>query len=134
MSSDEVISEVKNSGLRGRGGAAFPTGLKWSFMSNSKGVKYILCNCEEGDPGAYNDKGILESDPYTLLEGMAIAGYATKSTNGYVFIRHGHDGPIDRTKEAINQANTLMKGRIVEDKQVVTLMRYYQLVKELKNV
>ena len=104
MSSDEVISEVKDSGLRGRGGAAFPTGLKWSFMANSKGVKYILCNCEEGDPGAYNDKGILESDPYTLIEGMAIAGYATKSTNGYVFIRHGHDGPIDRTKEAIQQA------------------------------
>ena len=104
MSSEEVINEVKNSGLRGRGGAAFPTGVKWSFMANSKGKKYILCNCEEGDPGAFNDKGILESDPFTLIEGMIIAGFATNSTNGYVFIRHGHEGPIIRTEEAIKQA------------------------------
>ena len=66
--------------------------------------KYMLCNCEEGDPGAYNDKGILESDPHTLLEGLIIGGYATRATNGIVFIRHGHDGPIDRTEEAIKQA------------------------------
>lgn len=104
MKSDEVINEVKNSGLRGRGGAAFPTGVKWSFMANSKGKKYILCNCEEGDPGAFNDKGILESDPFTLIEGMIIAGYATGSTNGFVFIRHGHEGPIVRTEQAIKQA------------------------------
>ena len=104
MKSNEVINEVKNSGLRGRGGAAFPTGVKWSFMANSKGKKYILCNCEEGDPGAFNDKGILESDPFTLIEGMIIAGYATGSTNGYVFIRHGHEGPIVRTEQAIKQA------------------------------
>lgn len=105
MDPSDVIDEVKNSGLRGRGGAAFSTGLKWSFMVNSPGpVKYILCNCEEGDPGAYNDKGILESDPYTLIEGLTIAGYATGASNGIVFIRHGHDGPIDRTEEAISQA------------------------------
>ena len=104
MSSGDVINEVKNSGLRGRGGAAFPTGVKWSFMANSNGKKYILCNCEEGDPGAFNDKGILESDPFTLIEGMIIAGYATNSTNGYVFIRHGHEGPIVRTEQAIKQA------------------------------
>ena len=73
-------------------------------MANSKGKKYILCNCEEGDPGAFNDKGILESDPFTLIEGMIIAGYATNSTNGYVFIRHGHEGPIVRTEQAIKQA------------------------------
>ena len=67
MSPSDVIDEVKNSGLRGRGGAAFPTGVKWSFLVGSPGpTKYILCNCEEGDPGAYNDKGILESDPHTL--------------------------------------------------------------------
>lgn len=102
---DEVVEEMKKSGLRGRGGAAFPTGLKWSFMVRSPGPpKYILANCEEGDPGAYNDKGILESDPYTLLEGMTIAGYATGATNGIVFVRHGHNGPIDRTEEAIEQA------------------------------
>ncbi|HBF00994.1 MAG TPA: NADH-quinone oxidoreductase subunit F [Dehalococcoidia bacterium] len=108
MSPSEVIDEVKNSGLRGRGGAAFPTGVKWSFLVGSPGpTKYILCNCEEGDPGAYNDKGILESDPHTLLEGLAIAGYATGASNGIVFIRHGHDGPIERTEKAIEQAYDL---------------------------
>ena len=101
---DEVIKEIIDSGLRGRGGAAFPTGVKWSFMVRAEPPKYILCNCEEGDPGAYNDKGILESDPHTLLEGMCIAGYATGSTNGFVFIRHGHNGPISRTERAIEQA------------------------------
>ena len=104
MQPAEVIKEVIDSGLRGRGGAAFPTGVKWNFMVRSEPPKYILCNCEEGDPGAYNDKGILESDPYTLLEGMCIAGYATGATNGFVFIRHGHEGPISRTEKAIEQA------------------------------
>ena len=105
MQPEDVIKEVTDSGMRGRGGAAFPTGVKWSFLVRSPGPpKYILCNCEEGDPGAYNDKGILESDPYTLLEGMAIAGYGTGASNGFVFIRHGHDGPIDRTERAIEQA------------------------------
>ena len=105
MEPDEVIKAMSDSGLRGRGGAAFPTGVKWSFMVRSPGPpKYMLCNCEEGDPGAYNDKGILESDPHTLLEGLMIGGYATRATNGIVFIRHGHDGPIDRTEEAIRQA------------------------------
>ena len=105
MEPDDVIKEMTDSGLRGRGGAAFPTGIKWSFMVRSPGPKkYMLCNCEEGDPGAYNDKGILESDPHTLLEGLMIGGYATRASNGIVFIRHGHDGPIDRTEEAIKQA------------------------------
>ena len=105
MEPDDVIKAMSDSGLRGRGGAAFPTGVKWSFMVRSPGPpKYMLCNCEEGDPGAYNDKGILESDPHTLLEGLMIGGYATRATNGIVFIRHGHDGPIERTEEAIRQA------------------------------
>ena len=105
MEPSDVIDEMKASGLRGRGGAGFPTGLKWSFMVRSPGPrKYILCNCEEGDPGAYNDKGILEGDPHTLLEGMMLAGYSTGATNGFVFIRHGHDGPISRTEKAIEQA------------------------------
>jgi NADH-quinone oxidoreductase subunit F len=108
MEAPEVIKEMTDSGLRGRGGAAFPTGVKWSFLVNAPGPpKYILCNCEEGDPGAYNDKGILESDPFTLIEGIAIAGYATGSSNGFVFIRHGHDGPISRTERAIEQAYAL---------------------------
>ncbi|MBI4234584.1 MAG: SLBB domain-containing protein [Chloroflexi bacterium] len=104
----QVVEEVTRSGLRGRGGAAFPTGTKWSFLARSPGpVKYILCNCEEGDPGAFNDKGILESDPFTLIEGMTIAGYATGSDYGYIFIRHGHWGPIERTRHALQQARTL---------------------------
>ena len=105
MTPQEVQEEVAGSGLRGRGGAAFPTGTKWRFLMGSPGpVKYILCNAEEGDPGAFNDKGILESDPHILLEGMVLAGYATGASNGIVFIRHGHDGPIERTGEAIRQA------------------------------
>ena len=105
MEPSEVLDEIKASGLRGRGGAAFPTGVKLGFLVNSPGPpKYILCNCEEGDPGAVNDKGILESDPHTLLEGLILAGYATGSSNGIVFVRHGHDGPIDRMDDAIRQA------------------------------
>ena len=108
MTPEETLEEVNKSGLRGRGGAAFPTATKWSFLARSQEpVKYILCNCEEGDPGAFNDKGILDSDPHTLLEGMALAGYATGSNYGYVFIRHGHDGPIERTRLAIQQAREL---------------------------
>ncbi len=105
MTSDEVVEEVKTSGLRGRGGAAFPTGLKWSFLAPSQApVKYVLCNCEEGDPGAFNDKGILESDPHRLIEGLIINGYATNSTHGVVFIRQGHEIPIEATRHAIDQA------------------------------
>lgn len=108
MEPSEVIQAITDSGLRGRGGAAFSTGIKWSFLVRSPGPpKYILCNCEEGDPGAFNDKGILEGDPHMLLEGMVLAGYATGATKGYVFIRHGHDGPIDRTERAIEQAYEL---------------------------
>lgn len=103
MTSDEVLQEVKDSGLRGRGGAAFSTGTKWGFLAgNPSRTKYILCNCEEGDPGAFNDKGILESDPFTLIEGLTIAGYATGASNGIIFIRHGHSEPIDRTQAAID--------------------------------
>ena len=89
MTPSETLDQVVESGLRGRGGAAFSTGTKWRFLAGSNApVKYILCNCEEGDPGAYNDKGILESDPHTLIEGIILAGYATGASYGYVFIRH----------------------------------------------
>ncbi|HCI86782.1 MAG TPA: NADH-quinone oxidoreductase subunit F, partial [Dehalococcoidia bacterium] len=71
MTPEEIVDEVKAAGLRGRGGAAFPAGVKWSFLAPSKApVKYVLCNCEEGDPGAFNDKGIIENDPHTLIEGL----------------------------------------------------------------
>lgn len=100
-----IVEEVKNSGLRGRGGAAFPAGVKWSFLAPSKEpVKYVLCNCEEGDPGAFNDKGIIENDPHTLVEGLILNGYATNSSNGYIFIRQGHEIPIKAAKKAISDA------------------------------
>lgn len=108
LSSAEVLEEVNVSGLRGRGGAAFPAGTKWRFLAGSSvSDKYILCNCEEGDPGAFNDKGILESDPHTVVEGIILAGYATGANHGYIFIRHGHDGPIERVRAAVDQAYEL---------------------------
>ena len=116
MDPQKVIQEVKDSGLRGRGGAAFPTGLKWSFLSsNPSPVKYILCNCEEGDPGAFNDKTILDADPFTLIEGCIIAGFAAGASNGIVFIRHGNDSPIDRTRAALRAcyANGILGRRVM---------------------
>lgn len=108
MTAQEMLEQVNASGLRGRGGAAFATGTKWNFLAGSKEpVKYVLCNCEEGDPGAFNDKGILESDPHTVVEGIILAGYATGASNGYIFIRHGHDGPVDRARGAVQQAYEL---------------------------
>ena len=102
---EEALEEVVKSGLRGRGGAAFSTGQKWKFLAgSSEPVKYHLCNAEEGDPGAFNDKGLLESDPQTVLEGMIIAGYATQASKGYVFIRYAHREVIRRVQTAIDQA------------------------------
>ena len=108
MTPEAALGEVRTSGLRGRGGAAFPAGVKWGFLAgNPDPNKYILCNCEEGDPGAFNDRGILESDPATVVEGITIAGYACNANRGYIFIRHGHNQPIDRTRAAIAQAYEL---------------------------
>ena len=105
MTPAQIVDEIKQSGLRGRGGAAFPAGLKWSFLAPSDApVKYVLCNCEEGDPGAFNDKGIIENDPHTLVEGLIINGYATRSSHGYIFIRQGHEVPINAARKAIEQA------------------------------
>ncbi len=102
---EQALKEVEKSGLRGRGGAAFSTGQKWKFLAgSSEPVKYHLCNAEEGDPGAYNDKGLLEGDPFTVLEGMTIAGYATGATKGYVFIRCVHRDVIRRVQTAIQKA------------------------------
>ena len=108
MTPADALEQVNRSGLRGRGGAAFPTATKWRFLAgNPSRDKYVLCNCEEGDPGAFNDKAILESDPHTLVEGVILAGYATGASRGYIFIRHGHDGPIDRCRAAVRQAQEL---------------------------
>jgi NADH:ubiquinone oxidoreductase subunit F (NADH-binding)/(2Fe-2S) ferredoxin len=105
MTPVQIVDEIKAAGLRGRGGAAFPAGVKWSFLAPSDApVKYVLCNCEEGDPGAFNDKGIIENDPHTLVEGLIINGYATRSTHGYIFIRTGHELPIAAARKAIAAA------------------------------
>jgi NADH-quinone oxidoreductase subunit F len=105
MTPKDVLDEVGKSGLRGRGGAAFPTSTKWSFLSGARDpVRYVLVNCEEGDPGAFNDKGILECTPFTLLEGTTICGFATGAAHAYVFIRHGNWGPIDNTRAAVLEA------------------------------
>ena len=89
MTPEEVIEEVKISGLRGRGGAGFPTHTKWTFTRNTENAqKYILCNADEGDPGAYMDRSVLEGDPHTIIEGMAIAAYAIGANKGYVYGRY----------------------------------------------
>ncbi len=105
MQPEEIISEVKRSGLRGRGGAGFPTGLKWEFTFRSPGEKkYIVCNADEGDPGAFMDRSILESDPHALLEGMLIAGKTIGSDEGYIYCRAEYPLAIKRLKIAITQA------------------------------
>ncbi len=102
---DEIISELKTSSLRGRGGAGFPTGLKWSFMPrDAEGQKYIVCNSDEGEPGTFKDRDILRYDPHSLIEGMAIAGYCIGATAGYNYIRGEFDEPIERFEDAIKEA------------------------------
>ena len=103
--SKEVIDEIKLSGLRGRGGGGFPTGLKWDFASRNKAdQKYVVCNADEGDPGAFMDRSILEGDPHTVLEAMAICGYCIGASKGVIYIRAEYPLAIERLKIAINQA------------------------------
>jgi len=105
MTPQEIISEVNVSGLRGRGGAGFPTGLKWEFCSRYKGKeKYILCNGDEGDPGAFMDRCILESDPHSVVEGMLIAGRAIGATQGYIYVRAEYPLAIEKLEIAVKQA------------------------------
>ena len=105
MTPAEVLSEVAASGLRGRGGAGYPTGLKWQTVAkNSDPVKYVVCNADEGDPGAFMDRSVLESDPHRVLEGMAIAAYAVGAKLGYVYVRAEYPLAIARLRTAIKQA------------------------------
>ena len=105
MTPQEVIGVMKASGLRGRGGAGFPTGLKWSFAAaNQADQKYVCCNADEGDPGAFMDRSILEGDPHTVLEAMAIAGYAIGSTQGYIYIRAEYPIAVKRLQIALRQS------------------------------
>lgn len=101
----EVIQIVKDSGLRGRGGGGFPTGLKWSFTAaNEANQKYVVCNADEGDPGAFMDRSVLEGDPHCIIEAMAICGYATGASEGYVYVRAEYPIAVKRLKIAIDQA------------------------------
>ncbi|MDD2282873.1 MAG: NADH-quinone oxidoreductase subunit NuoF [Eubacteriales bacterium] len=114
MTPEQVIEEVKASGLRGRGGGGFPTGLKWGFARAAKGdKKYVICNADEGDPGAFMDRSILEGDPHALIEGMAIAGYAIGADEGYIYVRAEYPLAIKRLKIAIAQAHEM--GLLGED-------------------
>jgi len=106
MTPDEVIQTILVSGLRGRGGAGFPTGLKWRFASGNRGnvQKYVCCNADEGDPGAFMDRSVLEGDPHVVLEAMAIAGYAIGADQGYIYVRAEYPIAVERLQIAINQA------------------------------
>lgn len=105
MSQDEVIDVIENSGLRGRGGAGFPTGKKWRLTKTVEGKqKYVVCNADEGDPGAFMDRSILEGDPHAVLEAMAIAGYAIGANKGYIYVRAEYPIAVNRLKIAISQA------------------------------
>jgi bidirectional [NiFe] hydrogenase diaphorase subunit len=105
MSPREVIDQVTKSGLRGRGGAGYPTGLKWSTVSKSVGTKkYVVCNADEGDPGAFMDRSVLESDPHRVLEGMLIAAYAVGASEGYIYARAEYPLAVKRLRNAIRQA------------------------------
>lgn len=108
MTPEEVISEIRRSNLRGRGGAGYPTGLKWDIVRKSQAdQKYVVCNADEGDPGAFMDRSVLEGDPHRVLEGMAIAGYAVGANQGYVYVRAEYPLAIERLKLAIKQAEKL---------------------------
>jgi len=109
MTPAEVVETMTKSGLRGRGGAGFPTGLKWSTVSKADGThgKYIICNADEGDPGAFMDRSVLESDPHRVLEGMAIAAYAVGAKQGYIYVRAEYPLAVKRLKTAIKQAERL---------------------------
>ena len=106
MTPDEVIQTILDSGLRGRGGGGFPTGLKWKFASGNRGnvKKYVACNADEGDPGAFMDRSILEGDPHALIEAMAIAAYAIGADEGYVYVRAEYPIAVNRLQIAIDQA------------------------------
>ncbi|MBE6775565.1 MAG: NADH-quinone oxidoreductase subunit NuoF [Ruminococcaceae bacterium] len=108
LTPEQVIQIVKDSGLRGRGGGGFPTGLKWSFTAANKAdQKYVVCNADEGDPGAFMDRSVLEGDPHCIIEAMAICGYATGATEGYIYVRAEYPIAVARLQIAINQAREM---------------------------
>jgi len=105
MTPQQVIEEISKAGLRGRGGAGFPTAVKWEFCRNAPGTKkYVICNADEGDPGAFMDRSILEADPHAVLEGLAIAGYAVGADEGYIYVRAEYPLAVQRLRQALQQA------------------------------
>ena len=118
MTPDEVIQEIKASGLRGRGGGGFPTGIKWETCKHAPGdVRYVICNADEGDPGAFMDRSTIESDPHAIIEGMLIGAYAIGSSQGFVYIRNEYPIALERLKVAINQAREYgLLGKNIFDK------------------
>jgi NADH-quinone oxidoreductase subunit F len=102
---DDALEEIKKSGLRGRGGAGFPTAMKWNFAkADPKFPKYLICNADEGEPGTFKDRPILEKNPHLLIEGMVISGYALGAEFGYIYLRGEYPDAKDILNEAINQA------------------------------
>jgi NADH:ubiquinone oxidoreductase subunit F (NADH-binding)/(2Fe-2S) ferredoxin/NAD-dependent dihydropyrimidine dehydrogenase PreA subunit len=118
MTPEQVIKEIKASGLRGRGGGGFPTGIKWETCRNAHGdPKYIICNADEGDPGAFMDRSTIESDPHAVIEGMCIGAYAVGSPEGYVYIRNEYPIALERLKTALKQARDYnLLGKNIFDK------------------
>jgi len=117
MTPEQVINEVKNSGLRGRGGAGFPTGRKWEFCRSAPGEKkYVICNADEGDPGAFMDRSILEADPHAVIEGLTIAGYAMGANEGYIYVRAEYPLAVKRVHTALEQA----RGRGFSGKDILS--------------
>jgi NADH-quinone oxidoreductase subunit F len=127
LTPQEVIDAVENSGLRGRGGAGFPTARKWRLAREQPGLKYVVCNGDEGDPGAFMDRLVLESDPHRVIEGMAIAGYAIGAQQGYLYIRAEYPLAVRHVREAISQAEA--KG-ILGDRVLGTTFHFRLQVKE----
>lgn len=122
MSPHDVIEEIKKSGLRGRGGAGYPAGLKWELVARQPSeLRYVVCNADEGDPGAFMDRSVLEGDPHRVLEGMAIAGYAVGAQQGYIYIRGEYALAIQRLQTAIRQAE---RDRLLGDRVFETGFRF----------
>jgi NADH:ubiquinone oxidoreductase subunit F (NADH-binding)/(2Fe-2S) ferredoxin len=107
MEPKEIIAAIKKSGLRGRGGGGFPTGIKWETCAKHHGERYVICNADEGDPGAYMDRSVLEGDPHSVIEGMLIAGYAIGSSQGFIYVRNEYPLAVRRLVTAIRQAEAM---------------------------
>src|ERR1035438_9338569 len=117
MTPEEIVSEVKKSGLRGRGGAGYPAGLKWELVArNESPVRYVVCNADEGDPGAFMNRSVIEGDPHRVLEGMAIAGRAVGAQKGYIYARGESPLAVQRIRTALAQARreTVLGGRVLD--------------------